>query len=469
MIKFKQKGDFKKSEKFFNWVVKREYIKFFHDVGEKGVKALQEATPKRTGKTAASWSYEVQDTKELSKVLITVLVKALKEKADELGADSIERLASTLLAVAVKDRRVIICHLGDGAIGAVTSEGSKVVSAPDNGEYANSTYFVTGQKASDHLKITKKAITDELGFFLMSDGTADYCYDDTSNAFRDGARKMALLAYDPNPHEVLEKTIVEKMIGDDTNSDDCSFVSLMFEDRYSYEGGAGSKASTGGSGLEGMAEEKESHHVHDRDISRSSVMGLKKDNAGDDRQKVVKDVKEVKDINSEIAERKKKKSVNSLIIILVASLVLVIALASAVLIKTGKDKAEESSEAESAIEESFEPTRDMPVVVPTEEDAGESAEAVEPEDTSVEGSSVEDSSVEEASTEDGPEQDSSLEDASTEESLEQDSSDTADVEDSADAAETQDSEGDTPEAYHPIQVAKPSRKLVPGQVGIQIY
>lgn len=62
MIKVKQKGDFKKSEKFFKWVVKREYIKFFNEVGEKGVKALQEATPKRTGKTAASWSYEVQST-----------------------------------------------------------------------------------------------------------------------------------------------------------------------------------------------------------------------------------------------------------------------------------------------------------------------------------------------------------------------------------------------------------------------
>ena len=64
MIKIKQKGDFKKSEKFFKWVVKQKYLKFFNQVGEKGVEALKKATPKRTGKTSESWSYKVKDTKE---------------------------------------------------------------------------------------------------------------------------------------------------------------------------------------------------------------------------------------------------------------------------------------------------------------------------------------------------------------------------------------------------------------------
>lgn len=64
MIKIKQSGDFKKSEKFFRWVVKREYVKLFDQVGEKGVKALREATPKDTGKTAESWSYRIVETKQ---------------------------------------------------------------------------------------------------------------------------------------------------------------------------------------------------------------------------------------------------------------------------------------------------------------------------------------------------------------------------------------------------------------------
>lgn len=63
MIKLKQKGSFKNSEKFFNRILKREYFKLFEQVGQKGVDALREATPKRTGKTAESWSYTVQEDK----------------------------------------------------------------------------------------------------------------------------------------------------------------------------------------------------------------------------------------------------------------------------------------------------------------------------------------------------------------------------------------------------------------------
>lgn len=64
VIKVKQKGDFKKSERFFRWVVRREYEKFFKQVGELGVKALQDATPKDTGKTAASWTYEIENNSQ---------------------------------------------------------------------------------------------------------------------------------------------------------------------------------------------------------------------------------------------------------------------------------------------------------------------------------------------------------------------------------------------------------------------
>lgn len=63
MIKITHKGDFKNTEHFFKKVIKREYMKLFNQVGAEGVKALQEATPKRTGKTAASWSYSVEETK----------------------------------------------------------------------------------------------------------------------------------------------------------------------------------------------------------------------------------------------------------------------------------------------------------------------------------------------------------------------------------------------------------------------
>ena len=38
-------------------------LKILNKYGEKGVQALQEATPKRTGKTAASWYYAIYESK----------------------------------------------------------------------------------------------------------------------------------------------------------------------------------------------------------------------------------------------------------------------------------------------------------------------------------------------------------------------------------------------------------------------
>lgn len=53
------KGDFKNTSRFLS-KMKRIMLYFDADrYGRMGVAALQEATPKRTGKTAASWDYKV--------------------------------------------------------------------------------------------------------------------------------------------------------------------------------------------------------------------------------------------------------------------------------------------------------------------------------------------------------------------------------------------------------------------------
>lgn len=63
MIKFKHKGGFHNTEKFFKRIGEGDYIQGLESYGEAGVAALMEATPKDTGKTAASWSYSINKTK----------------------------------------------------------------------------------------------------------------------------------------------------------------------------------------------------------------------------------------------------------------------------------------------------------------------------------------------------------------------------------------------------------------------
>lgn len=62
MIKIKHRGSFKKAEKFLNAMSKREFMATLRKYGERGVEALREATPKDTGITAESWSYEIRNT-----------------------------------------------------------------------------------------------------------------------------------------------------------------------------------------------------------------------------------------------------------------------------------------------------------------------------------------------------------------------------------------------------------------------
>ncbi len=59
MITVKHRGNFKHADNFLNRMLRRTYLNDLQKYGEEGVRALAAATPKDTGLTAASWSYEI--------------------------------------------------------------------------------------------------------------------------------------------------------------------------------------------------------------------------------------------------------------------------------------------------------------------------------------------------------------------------------------------------------------------------
>lgn len=64
---FRQKGDFKKTEKFLKKSFGKDYRSVLEKYAQKGVEALSSATPVDSGTTAASWGYEiVQNENQLS-------------------------------------------------------------------------------------------------------------------------------------------------------------------------------------------------------------------------------------------------------------------------------------------------------------------------------------------------------------------------------------------------------------------
>lgn len=60
LIKFNHKGDFSNTERFFNRVLRMDYLNILEKYGQKGVLALQNATPHGSGKTADSWDFGIE-------------------------------------------------------------------------------------------------------------------------------------------------------------------------------------------------------------------------------------------------------------------------------------------------------------------------------------------------------------------------------------------------------------------------
>ena len=105
--------------------------------------------------------------------LVSLLNNAL------IAADlPLEEMGSTLLFAAVKEGKYLVGHTGDGVIIKGDGEAFNVLSKPENGEFANITYFLpnleTGEK---HMRIQTGDAHKGLSFILASDGVADMLYD----------------------------------------------------------------------------------------------------------------------------------------------------------------------------------------------------------------------------------------------------------------------------------------------------
>ncbi|MDE1942705.1 MAG: protein phosphatase 2C domain-containing protein, partial [Betaproteobacteria bacterium] len=69
-------------------------------------------------------------------------------------------------------------HIGDGFAVHQPHEGSAILSRPENGEYANETYFTTDEGWQDHLRVTPLTAPQAGSIIgLMSDGSSAFAID----------------------------------------------------------------------------------------------------------------------------------------------------------------------------------------------------------------------------------------------------------------------------------------------------
>lgn len=92
--------------------------------------------------------------------------------------------SATLVGAVTSAEQGYFFHIGDGLAIAqcAAPENGNIISLPENGEYANETYFITGSEWAEHLRITPigskinllALMSDGAMPFVMSKGNADF-------------------------------------------------------------------------------------------------------------------------------------------------------------------------------------------------------------------------------------------------------------------------------------------------------
>lgn len=71
MFKLTHRGNFNNIERFFNFILKKNYRNIVDDYARKGLEALREATPEESGATANAWNYTIEDEGGVVKLIYT--------------------------------------------------------------------------------------------------------------------------------------------------------------------------------------------------------------------------------------------------------------------------------------------------------------------------------------------------------------------------------------------------------------
>ncbi len=122
------------------------------------------------------WALSEVKPSQASERLLAHCKVALESQAIKMQCE-VPDLASTLLFVVHSKGRYLAGHVGDGCIVQQRSNGEIVVlSHPDNGEYANTTFFMTDSTAHSRFRLYRGESGADSGFVIMSDGTAESLY-----------------------------------------------------------------------------------------------------------------------------------------------------------------------------------------------------------------------------------------------------------------------------------------------------
>lgn len=142
-------------------------------------------------------------------------------RADDLAVPSRELACTLVGAVLFRDGGCLF-HVGDGMAVVELADDSTVLSLPENGEYANETYFVTGDDWRAHLRVTSFSGAIR-SVSLMSDGAMPFAVNRTKTGmfgpFIDPVRSYLSTVNETEGSEALLATLSDKRTWSITSDD----------------------------------------------------------------------------------------------------------------------------------------------------------------------------------------------------------------------------------------------------------
>ena len=167
-----------------------------------------------------------RDPEKAARYLVDRVRKILTPVSDMKKIPTAD-MACTLIFFACKEGRYIAGHIGDGVLLLKNDDEISVLSVPQNGEYANSTYFVTDLNAVSKFRVYSGCLGRKFGALAMSDGSAESLWSKQNKSASAAAQRL-FEWFDRMPIRKMNEIIqvnLEQVIRHRT-TDDCSLVML---------------------------------------------------------------------------------------------------------------------------------------------------------------------------------------------------------------------------------------------------
>ena len=153
-----------------------------------------------------------------------VMETAKRRSSQTSGLVSVNEYACTIMLTLAGPKLIGVAHVGDGCVVAGDGDEWRLLSEPDNGEFANETRFLTNRRNLPRVTVTPStgiscvaAITDGLQDVALSRGSTPYA------RFWTPLYRALNRSPTPAPHAVLD-TLLQKVADAGKATDDCTIA-----------------------------------------------------------------------------------------------------------------------------------------------------------------------------------------------------------------------------------------------------